>query len=596
MVWQAVVAARDLGRLQQIAAILIRYGFGDMVRRLGLANALEKAGRALRWNEAQELAQLETPARVRRALEEMGPTFIKLGQILATRVDLFDAEWIAEFSRLQDSAPTVPWAEIHAQLSVDLGAPPEEIFSAIDPQPLAAASVAQVHRARLEDGGEVIVKVRRPGIRPLIEADLRWLMRLAEFAENESTELRTFHPREVVRQLTQSLRRELDFASECRSAERIAENFVDFTDMELPVQKVPEGTQSAGAGNTASNGNDAQIAPSPPIVIPRVYWQWTGERVCVQEFIDGIPGRDLAAVDRAGLDRKMLARRGAHAVLKMIVEDGFFHADPHPGNIFYLPGNRIAFIDFGMVGRLTEERRDQVIRLLLGLVRHEPTRVADVLLDWTGNGAKDEDGLLLEIQIFVDQYHGVPLKQIRLGAMLTELTALLRQHRLALPPDLALLIKAFISLEGMGRELDPDFDMAGEALPMLEQAMRARYTPKAMVKRGWQAASEMLALAAGLPQDLSRLLRAARRGRLEIHIDVSHLERVGNQLDRAISRLIVGIVVAALIIGSSIVMTVSGGPSLLGLPVFGLLGFLGAVAGGLWLLLSIRRSGRSGAE
>jgi len=202
MLWQAVVAARDLGRLQQIAAILIRYGFGDMVRRLGLANALEKAGRVLRWGEAQELAHLETPARVRRALEEMGPTFIKLGQILATRVDLFDAEWIAEFSRLQDNAPTVPWAEIHAQLNVDLGAPPEEIFAAIDPQPLAAASVAQVHRARLEDGSEVIVKVRRPGIRPLIEADLRWLMRLAEFAESESTELRVFHPRDVVRQLT----------------------------------------------------------------------------------------------------------------------------------------------------------------------------------------------------------------------------------------------------------------------------------------------------------------------------------------------------------------------------------------------------------
>jgi ubiquinone biosynthesis protein len=589
MLWQAVVAARDLGRLQQIAAILIRYGFGDMVHRLGLAKALQKAGRVLRWNEAQELTQLETPARVRRALEEMGPTFIKLGQILATRVDLFDAEWIAEFSRLQDSAPTVPWAEVHAQLSVDLGAPPEEIFSTIDPQPLAAASVAQVHRARLEDGSEVIVKVRRPGIRPLIEADLRWLMRLAEFAENESTELRTFHPREVVRQLTQSLRRELDFASECRSAERIAENFVDFTDAQSTAIKV-------GAGDTASNGNGAQITPQPPIVIPRVYWQWTGERVCVQEFIDGIPGRDLPAVDCAGLDRKMLARRGAHAVLKMIVEDGFFHADPHPGNIFYLSGNRIAFIDFGMVGRLTAERRDQVIRLLLGLVNHEPARVADVLLDWTGNGAKDEDGLLLEIQTFVDQYHGVPLKQIRLGTMLTELTALLRQHRLALPPDLALLIKAFISLEGMGRELDPDFDMAGEALPMLRQAMRARYTPRAMARRGWQTVSEMLALAAGLPQDLSRLLRAARRGRLEIHIDVSHLERVGNQLDRAISRLIVGIVVAALIIGSSIVMTVSGGPSLLGLPVFGLLGFLGAVAGGLWLLLSIRRSGRSGAE
>lgn len=592
MLWQAVVAARDLGRLQHIAAILIRYGFGDMVRRLGLSNALEKAGRALHWNEAEELAHLEAPARVRRALQEMGPTFIKLGQVLATRADLFTPEWIAEFSRLQDSASTVPWAEIHAQLTIDLGAPPEEVFATINPQPLAAASIAQVHRACLEDGSEVVVKVRRPGIRPLIEADLRWLMRLAELAEGENPELRAFRPREVVRQLTQSLRRELDFASECRSAERIAQNFAGFTDGEAPAQKVMRsGIQGDGAGlNPSLDGTHA----APPVVIPRIYWPWTGERVCVQEFIDGIPGRNLADVDRAGLDRKILARRGAHAVLKMIVEDGFFHADPHPGNIFYLPGNRLAFIDFGMVGRLTAERRDQLIRLLLGLVRHEPARVADVLLDWTaGNGATDEDGLLLEIEAFVDQYHGVPLKQIRLDTMLTELAAILRQHRLTLPPDLALLIKAFISLEGMGRELDPGFDMAGEAMPLLEQAMRARYAPKAIIKRGWQAASEALALVAGLPHDLSRLLRAARRGRLEVHIDVTHLERVGNQLDRAISRLVVGLVVAALIIGSSIVMTVPGGPSLLGLPFFGLLGFLGAVAGSLWLLLSIRKSGRA---
>ncbi|MBU4509082.1 MAG: ubiquinone biosynthesis protein UbiB, partial [Gammaproteobacteria bacterium] len=191
------------------------------------------------------------------------------------------------------------------------------------------------------------------------------------------------------------------------------------------------------------------------------------------------------------------------------------------------------------------------------------------------------------------QYHGVALKQLRLGAMLSDLVAILRQHQLALPPDLSLLIKAFISLEGMGRELDPDFDMAGEAMPLLEQALRARYTPTAILQRGWRGVSEALSLVAGLPQDISRLLRAARRGRLEIHIDVTHLKRVGNQLDNAASRLTVGIVIviAALIIGSSIVMTVPGGPTWLGLPFFGLLGFVGAVIGSIWLLLSIWRSG-----
>lgn len=580
MLWQAMTAVRDLGRLHNIASILIRYGFGDMVRRMGLANMLERTGRALHWNEAQELAHLEPPARVRRALEELGPTFVKLGQMLTTRVDLFEPEWIAEFGKLQDSAPAAPWADVRRQLSEDLGAPPEEVFAAFNPEPLAAASIAQVHRARLEDGSEVVVKVRRPGIRPIIEADLRWLSRLAELAEAESPELRGFHPQEVVRQFTQSLRRELDFADECRNAERIAENFAGYVDKDEPTDDAT-----------------AEATPEPPpalpiIVIPRVYWQWTGERVCVQEFIDGISGRKLAAVDQAGLDRKILARRGGRAVLKMIVEDGFFHADPHPGNVFYLPGNRIAFIDFGMVGRLTEERRDQLIRLLLGLVKQEPRRVAEVMLDWTGDSAMDEDSLLLEIQTFVQQYHGVALKQLRLGAMLSDLVAILRQHQLALPPDLSLLVKAFISLEGMGRELDPDFDMAGEAMPLLEQALRARYAPTALLQRGWRGVSEALSLVAGLPQDISRLLRAARRGRLEIHIDVTHLKRVGNQLDSAANRLVIGIVIAALIIGSSIVMTVPGGPTLLGQPFFGLLGFAGAVIGSIWLLLSIWRSRR----
>ena len=585
MLWQALTAVRDIGRLHDIASILIRYGFGDMVRRMGMANALERAGRALHWNEAEELAHMDPPARVRRAMEALGPTFVKLGQLLATRVDLFEPEWIAEFSRLQDSAHTATYEGIHQQLTEDLGAAPEAVFAAFDPEPLAAASMAQVYRARLEDGTEVVVKVRRPGIRLTVEADLRWMARLAELAESESPELRAFQPREVVRQFTQSLRRELDFASECRNAERIAQNFARYTGFNgdsVPKAKVV-GAPAQGV---------APPAPQEPIiVIPRVFWQWTSERVCVQEFIAGISGRQLERVDQAGLDRQVLARRGAQAVLKMIVEDGFFHADPHPGNVFYLPGNRIAFIDFGMVGRLSEARRDQLMRLLLGLVQHEPQRVADVMIEWTGDGATDEDGLTLEIQAFVQQYHGVALKQLRLGAMLTDLVTILRQHQLRLPPDLSLLIKAFVSLEGMGHELDPDFNMAAEAMPLLQKTLRARYAPNAVLQRGWHGVKDMLSLLSGLPQDVSRLLRAAKRGRLEIHIDVLHLKRLGNQLDSAANRLVVGVVVAALIIGSSIVMTVPGGPTLLGLPFFGLLGFVGALLGSLWLLVSIWRSG-----
>ena len=448
MLWQAIGAVRDLKRVHDIASVLIRYGFGDLVRRIGMAHALERAGKALHWREPEELAHLEPSARVRRALEELGPTFIKLGQILATRVDLFPPDWIAEFSKLQDAAPAVPFAELRAQLMEDLGEAPESVFTKLDTEPLAAASLAQVHRACLSDGTEVVLKVRRPGIRPVIEADLRLLERLAEIIEAEASDLRRYRPRDIVRQFTLSLRRELDFAAECRNAERIAEQF----------------------------------AGHPEIAIPRVHWQWCGERLNVQDYVRGISGRDLAAADAAGLDRKLLARRGSEAVLKMLLEDGFFHADPHPGNVFYLTGNRIAFIDFGMVGRLTEERRSQVARLLHGLVSRDSSLVADVLLDWSDDDQRDPDASLInlrtEIDTFVDLYHGVPLQRLDIGAMLSDLLTILREHGLSLPADLALMIKAFITLEGMGRQLDPDFDIASEASPFLRQVLLAHAAPR----------------------------------------------------------------------------------------------------------------------
>ena len=558
MLWQAIGAVRDLGRLHDIASVLIRYGFGDLVRRVGMAGALERAGRALRWHEPEALARLEPPARVRRALEDLGPSFIKLGQILATRVDLFPAEWIAEFSKLQDAAPAIPFDELLPQLTEDLGAPPETVFARIETQALAAASLAQVHRAWLADGTAVILKVRRPGIRPVVEADLRLLARLAEIVEAEAPELRRYRPREVVRQFTLSLRRELDFSAEGRNAERIAANFADH----------------------------------PEIVVPRIHWPWTGERLNVQDYVEGISGRDLAAVEAAGLDRKLLARRGARAVLKMMLEDGFFHADPHPGNVFYLPDNRIAFIDFGMVGRLSEERRYQLAVLLHGLVSHDAEKVVEVLLEWSGGAQIDNGTLQTEIDAFVAQYHGVPLKSLDLGAMLSDLVAILREHGLALPSDLALLIKAFITLEGMGRQLDPDFDMAGEATPFLEQVLLAHAAPGALLQRGWRTLGGALALIAGLPQDLRQLLRSARSGKLQVQVEVLPLKHFGDRLDRAASRLAISIVTAALIVGSAIVMTVEREPALPGLPSFGLLGFIAAVIGGVWVLLSIWRGGK----
>lgn len=557
MLIETLGAARDLGRLNEIAGVFIRHGFGDAVRRLGLADALEKAGHVLHRDHAADLARLDPPVQVRLAMEELGPTFVKLGQILAGRADLFGPDWIAEFSRLHSQVPAVPLDDLRTQLREDLGDEPEAVFERFDDEPLAAASIAQVHRARLKNGDEVVVKIRRPGIREIVEADLRLLDRLAVMAEAEVPALQPYRPRQLVRELSRSLQREMDLAAECHNAERIAANMAVF----------------------------------PHVLIPQVHWAHTSERVNVQAFVEGIPGSDLDRVSAEGLDRVLLARRGAQAVLKMIVEDGFFHADPHPGNVFYLSGNRLAFIDFGMVGRLTARRREELLSLLLGLVQREPQAVADVLLEWTGDGhGANLDLLEGEIEAFVDQYHGTPLAELHLGQMLADVTTILREHRLALPSDLALLIKAFISLEGMGRGLDPGFHMASEALPMLRQVLRARYKPRAIGQRAWNTLRGAFAMAERLPHDVSRALRNLRRGRMQLHIDVAHVKRVGDQLDRAANRLALALVISALIIGSSIVMTVPGGPTLFGLPAFGFLGFCGAALGGVWLVRSIWRS------
>ncbi len=563
MLFETLGTVRDFGRLAEIAAVLIRHGLGDGVRRFGLADALEKAGHRLHWEHAADLARLPPPVQLRRALEELGPTFVKLGQILAGRSDLLGPEWIAELSRLHSRVPALPLEALLPQLREDLGGEPAQVFARFDTEPLAAASIAQVHTARLPDGTEVIVKIRRPGITAVIDADLRLLLRFAAVAEAEVPALAPYRPQQLVHEFGRSLQRELDLATECRNAERIAAN----------------------------------LAPLGFMSVPAVHWPLTKARLNVQTRIDGIPGEQLDALDAAGFDRRLLAQRGARAVLKMIVEDGFFHADPHPGNVFYLPDNHIAFIDFGMVGRLSTRRREDLLNLLLGLVQRRPQQVADVLLDWAvgagrGTESVNQGQLEAEIEDFVDQYHGTPLADLSLGGMLTDVTAIMREHRLALPSELALLIKAFISLESMGRGLDPTFHMATEALPILEQVLRARYRPRALAQRGWHTLQRLLQVTEQLPHDLSRLLRTARRGQIQVGIEVSHLQHVGDQVDRAASRLAVALVIAALIIGSSIVMTVSGGPQLFGLPAFGLLGYLGAAAGAVWLLRSIARARR----
>lgn len=556
--WDTLGTVRDLGRLQEIAAVLVKYGYGDLVRRIGLSDVLERAGKLLHLRHSEQHARLSSAQRVRLALEALGPTFIKLGQVLATRVDLFPPEWIAEFSRLQSDVPALPWAEVEGPLTAALGVSPGEAFARVEPVPMAAGSLAQAHRAWLHDGTAVVLKLRRPGIGEVVEADLRLLARLADIVDARVPDLARFHLPEVVSQFARSLRAELDFVAECRSAERIARNFA---------------------------GNDQ-------LHIPQVYWQWTRPSVAVQAFIDGIAGNDAAGIDAAGLDRSQLAAQGAQIVLKMVLDDGFFHADPHPGNLFFLRDGRIALIDFGMVGRLSEQRRGEVALLLHGMARQRPAQVSEVLLDWAGGLEVDEAALVQDIAVLVDTYRGLALKDLRVGAMLSEVTALLRQYGLTLPPDLALMVKTFLTLDGVGRQLDPDFDMTSAATPFLQRAMARRYRPQALWQRGSEHADSWWDLGTSFPRDARQILQATRRGRLQLRIETRAMDRFGEQVQRAANRLVVGVLTAALVVGSSIVMHSVGAHSSPWLLALGVAGFLGAALCGVWIVASIWRSAR----
>lgn len=552
MLWETFSVVRDLPRLHEIASILIRYGWGDFVRVLGIGTVLERAGRILHWHtQPTKISQLDPAVRVRLALEELGPTFVKLGQLLATRVDLMPPAWIVELEKLQSHVQPVAFDLVETDLVALLGKPIDEAFLKFDREPFAAASMAQVHRAQLFDGTYVVVKIRRPGIDKKIEADLRILQHFARLIEHDMPEARRYQPVMMAAQFRRSLRREQDLLMEAHNLERFRQNF----------------------------------AGDETVHIPQVYWDYTHTTMNVQEELCGISGTNLAEVRAAGMDTSLLAARGADIVLKMILVHGYFHADPHPGNVIYLPDNRIGLIDFGMVGRLTDFRRQQLVNLLDALAHKDEEAMLQVLMEWTGDGEVDEIKLGYDVSELMFGYDNLQLKDVKIGAMLTDIAGLIRENSLVLPADLTLLFKAMITLEGLGQQLDPAFHLVDHLSPFVGSVIAQRYTPDALFKRGRKSLKDAFEVMAGLPRDLARLMREARRGRLRIDLDLKRLDQFGQQLDRASNRITMGILTASLVIGSSIVMTVDGWRFM------GFIGFLLAFLNSLWVILSIWRSG-----
>lgn len=558
MIRQTISVMRDFARIRAIAGTLMRYGWGDVAKKLGKKSWIGRAGNWMNSDVSNDILQLPSEVRARLAIQELGPTFVKLGQVLATRPDIFPPNWIDEFSKLQDQVPAVPFEELLPELEAALGKSPFEVFKDLEPEPIAGASIAQVHLAKLQDGTPVVLKIRRPNVRARIEADLRLLSHLGRLIESEFEEVKRFRPGEIIGQFSKSLERELDLAMEGRNTERFARNFAEDEFIEFA----------------------------------KIYWDYTSEGLLVMSYIDGIPGNDLQSAAQSGLDLRLLGERGANAVLKMVLIDGFFHADPHPGNVFYMPDNRLAIIDCGMVGRISLDRRDEIADLLAALVSRDVDTLRDILVIWADGATIDEAKLSGDIDEFIMNYDNAPLKHVRFSAVLNDLTTIMRENHLAVPPDLTMLFKALITLEGLGRQLDPDFQIVHHLTPFVKKVIVDRYMPGNLFKRGKRGLSHLTEALTGLPGDVSQVLREAARGRLKLNLDLKRLDHFGHQLDHSTNRLTMALITAALIVGSSIVMTVDGGPTILGLPAFGFVGFFLAFVIGIILMISVWRAGR----
>ena len=550
---------RHLNRYQRILRVLFKYGFNDLVDRLHIDQYLESGLQMINRKPREQIARLSRPERLRLVFEELGPTFIKLGQLLSTRPDLIPAEYLDELARLQDEVPPFSLAEVHAIFREELGRSPDEVFHYFDAEPLAAASIGQVHRARLDSGAEVVVKVQRPDIENVIAVDLEILAHLAGLMEQYLEEVQGHRPTAIVQEFARSLSREIDFAIELANVQRFARQFK----------------------------NNAAIH------VPLVYPELSTQRVLVMEYVLGIKASMAGQLREQGYDLPLIAERGATLVMEQIFVHGFFHADPHPGNLFILPDNVVCFIDFGQMGRLSRKDREDFTDLVLDLVAGDERTVVEGVLKVTVQlGEVDRESLARDLGGLVDLYLYRPLGELEAGRILQDLLDLVTRHKLTFKPAFYQMMKALSTVEGVGLMLDPKLELIRLARPFMRRIRLERMRPARLAEEIARTGSGYLQLLRELPEELRTILRQLRGGRMRIEFEHRGLQALGAALDRVSNRIAFAIVLAALIVGSSLIVLSDIPPHWHDIPVIGLLGFLVAGIMGFWLLLSIIRHGR----
>jgi len=548
---------RHLQRYSEIVTVFARHGFGFLFTR---REPGPRAWLRFRWRASQQdvphqIDQLAT--HFREALEELGPTFIKFGQILSTRPDILPLSFISELSKLVDSVSPEPWETIHALLTRELGQEPERSFASIDPKPIASASLSQVHAAVLPDGQEVVIKVQRPNISARIDTDLEILASLAANAQTSSLG-KVYDFIGIADDFSFTLRNELDFQREGRNADRLRQSFA---------------------------------SERQPLYVPKVYWELSTRQVLVMERIRGIKINDIPALDAAGYDRHKIALHSASTTVKQILEDGFFHADPHSGNYLIQPGEVIGLVDFGKVGYLRDKDRRDLVRLYIVAIEMDVDGMIDQLVSL---GAVREDvdrnRLANDLSRFLNKYHGVPIKYVRARELIDEITAITFRHHLRLPSTWWLVGQTIVMLEGIGLQLDPDFDVFEAAKPHVKGLMKNLFLPHGDWTRSvLMDGANWGELFHRLPRVGNRMLERMERNE-PFRMEIKDLDRILSRVDRLVTRLALSLLVAAFVVGLPILLLLTTPGDL---PPWIILVLLIPIVGaGLWLVFSLLNTSR----
>ena len=550
---------RNLGRYREILAVLFKYGFGEVIDALKIEQYLEISLQMLFKKQPKNLDKLSRPQRIRLALEELGPTFIKFGQILSTRPDLIPYEYAKELEKLQDDVPPFDYHEVRRQVWEDFGKSLDEVFPCFDEKPIAAASIGQVHRAKLDNGEEVVIKVQRPNIRKIIETDLEIMLHLGYLMERHLVEFEIQHPTRLVSVFARTIEKEINYKIEASNIERFGRQFLD----------------------------------DDTIYIPKVYHDLTTRHILTMEFVDGIKVNDIEILKSEGCDLKEIADRGSELLMNQFFVHGFFHADPHPGNILVLPKNVICYVDFGMMGRISRRERREFADLIMFMVRRNERKVVDTLLKMVeAHGPVERGELESDVGELIDTYLGLPLKDLEVGPIMQHLIETVSRHKLSLKSNLYLVIKAAATVEGLGRVLNPDFEIIEHAEPFIKKLQLDRLQPQNIADNVIESGMEILSLLKHIPRELREILRLTRQGKIKIEFEHRGLESFTSHFDRTSNRIAFAIITAAQIVGSALIVLADIPPKWKGIPVIGLFGFVIAVFMGFWLLVSMMRHGR----